>query len=410
MMIILKAIVIQALFLAVYHTVLKRHRSFTFNRFFLLFGLLSVLCFSWIEIVIPHYVSVQSTGVAVPIIDNEDLTLLAAPSYDFDKLTALLLLSISISIFCYRWSPLMSLSMHHRLAHSPRGYEIRALFESQNPFSFWPRIYMTPTDYENPDYAMIIRHEEIHLAKLHSADILIGEVILALLWFSPLSWLYVRAIRSNHEYEVDQYFTQDSAILSDYVQLLHRSWTQQSPKITSNFDFATNKNRVVMLRSECNKLSWLVAAVIIMTVVTSLIFMTFSEKIIYIQGAAEQLNLHLSNPNRPSAEMFDCWKNEPGSYGVYFDCQRIVNSSIGSIKQEDIFHFNVERTPALPFANCVHLESENQVYNRLIASSDELGWHRQKLVPNHISGIKLNLKMAQTFWISIEEINVDNKN
>ena len=148
MMIILKAIIIQALFLAVYHTILKRHKSFTFNRFFLLFGLLSVLCFSWVEIEIPHYVTVQHSELLIPL-DHELTAIPTQPGYNYEYLIALVLLCCSVIIFCSRSRQLFGL-VTDRLGYSSKGYEVRELPALRSPFSFWPRIYMSSQDYHNP--------------------------------------------------------------------------------------------------------------------------------------------------------------------------------------------------------------------------------------------------------------------
>ena len=300
MMIILKAIVIQALFLAGYHIVLKRHKSFTFNRFFLLFGLLSVLCFSWVEIEIPHYVTVQHSELLIPL-DHELTAIPTQPGYNYEYLIALVLLCCSVIIFCSRSRQLFGL-VTDRLGYSSKGYEVRELPALRSPFSFWPRIYMSSQDYHNPGCAMIIRHEEIHLSKLHSLDILIGEVIAALLWFSPLSWLYLRAIKNNHEYEVDQHFAGDAAELSEYLQLLYKSWSLTGPIMASRFDFTTNKNRVVMLTSDHAKMSILARWIVIILTSVPLVFMACTEKTVLIPEEQEMVD-ELAEPNFKEAEL-----------------------------------------------------------------------------------------------------------
>ena len=296
MMIILKAIIIQALFLAVYHTILKRHKSFTFNRFFLLFGLLSVLCFSWVEIEIPHYVTVQHSELLIPL-DHELTAIPWQPSYNYEYLITLVLLGCSVLIFCTRSWQLVSLAAD-RLGYSSKGYEVRELPALRRPFSFWPRIYMSSQDYHNPEYAMIIRHEEIHLSKLHSLDILIGELIAALLWFSPLSWLYLRAIKNTHEYEVDEHFAGDAAELSEYLQLLYKSWSLTGPIMASRFDFTTNKNRILMLTSERNNLSIGIMTFAIGIVIIPMILISCTEKTVFVD---EEITEELAKPNFKAA-------------------------------------------------------------------------------------------------------------
>ena len=58
--ILIKALCIQVLFLGVYRFILVRYTSFTFNRYFLLTGLLCMVVLPWVEIVIPEYVAIAS--------------------------------------------------------------------------------------------------------------------------------------------------------------------------------------------------------------------------------------------------------------------------------------------------------------------------------------------------------------
>lgn len=281
MIIVIKAIGIQILFLAVYFGLLKRYKTFSFNRYFLLCGLLAILTFSWIEVEIPHYVVmpiIETEGIAPTLQSSHSVE---AVSYDYSSTIVYGVLGIGLLIFMSRWFSIMRLGKR-RLGYSPQGYEVRALRQLASPFSFWPRIYMSVVDYQDSNNELIIRHEEIHLNNLHSFDVVLGELVGASLWFSPLSWMYLKAIKNNHEYEVDHHFAHDSETLNAYIELLYKSWSQTGPLMVSRFDYTTNKNRIVMLTSQCPKLSRLAMFLVVMLASVPLMFMACTEKTVLV--------------------------------------------------------------------------------------------------------------------------------
>jgi len=73
------------------------------------------------------------------------------------------------------------------------------------PFSFFNRIFLhTPKNSDAREIEQIISHESVHIRQLHSLDILVMEVVVALQWFNPLVWFYRKALKETHEYLADR--------------------------------------------------------------------------------------------------------------------------------------------------------------------------------------------------------------
>ncbi len=73
------------------------------------------------------------------------------------------------------------------------------------PFSFFNRIFLhTPTNSDAGEIEQIISHESVHIRQLHSLDILVMEVVVALQWFNPVVWFYRKALKETHEYLADR--------------------------------------------------------------------------------------------------------------------------------------------------------------------------------------------------------------
>ena len=73
------------------------------------------------------------------------------------------------------------------------------------PFSFFNRIFLHPAQgCSAGEMEQIISHESVHIRQLHSLDILVMEVVVALQWFNPVVWFYRKALKETHEYLADR--------------------------------------------------------------------------------------------------------------------------------------------------------------------------------------------------------------
>jgi hypothetical protein len=73
------------------------------------------------------------------------------------------------------------------------------------PFSFFNRIFLHALkNLDAMEVRQIISHESVHIRQLHSLDILIMELAVALQWFNPFVWLYRKALKETHEYLADR--------------------------------------------------------------------------------------------------------------------------------------------------------------------------------------------------------------
>jgi hypothetical protein len=73
------------------------------------------------------------------------------------------------------------------------------------PFSFFNRIFLHAVkNFDALEMRQIISHESVHIRQLHSLDILIMELAVALQWFNPFVWLYRKALKETHEYLADR--------------------------------------------------------------------------------------------------------------------------------------------------------------------------------------------------------------
>jgi len=69
--------------------------------------------------------------------------------------------------------------------------------------SFLNYIFLKDEMLGNEKMEQILQHELLHVKWLHSIDLLIFELAKIILWFNPFIYLYSRAVKENHEFEVD---------------------------------------------------------------------------------------------------------------------------------------------------------------------------------------------------------------
>ncbi|QEC51512.1 TonB family protein [Anseongella ginsenosidimutans] len=127
------------------------------------------------------------------------------------------------------------------------GCRLVLLENSREPaFSFFSLIFINSTDLQRTDN-WILRHEIIHVKQLHSLDILLSEIVKALLWINPFVYLYQRALRSVNEYVADAIVPEDEK--SDYARLMYDYSFRNTPLSLKSSFFNKNilKRRITML-------------------------------------------------------------------------------------------------------------------------------------------------------------------
>jgi TonB family protein len=98
----------------------------------------------------------------------------------------------------------------------------------------------------------IVAHEQTHARQLHSADILLIEIVQLFCWFNPVLWLYKKSLQMLHEYIADSHASKFEPTRAAYAMILFNEQfgVVPSPLIHSFFDESTLKQRVAMLLKE----------------------------------------------------------------------------------------------------------------------------------------------------------------
>ena len=250
-----------ALFYAFFLLVMRRTTFFRLNRILLLAG--TVVCF-----LLPL---LRLRTVEMPLLMAGPLTeaasepaLTAGPSAASPVPYLELLYALGF-LAVLAWTAAAMVRMYRTIR---KGAATRledgirlVLTEADIPSFSWGRtIVMSRKDAEtNP---VIRLHEEAHIRKAHTLDILLFTAVTLIHWFNPLVWITLSELKLLHEYEADDAVLNHGIDATKYQLLLVRKAVGDKRFTLANgFQHAKLKNRIDMMlqapSSGWKRLSWL---------------------------------------------------------------------------------------------------------------------------------------------------------
>jgi TonB family protein len=135
----------------------------------------------------------------------------------------------------------------YQIAHLERLLRRRKRTSSRQAFSFFGHLFVGKS-LDRRD--TILAHERVHVRQLHSADVLLFELIAIFNWFNPVVYLYRRSVRHLHEFIADEVASRCEASQADYALLLFsQQFGVETHQLVNPF-FSTSllKRRILMLQ------------------------------------------------------------------------------------------------------------------------------------------------------------------
>lgn len=202
---LLKSGMITAVFYGIYWCFLKNETFYRFNRYFLLAGILCAFILPFfkyrynVTIALPagidHHAEVAKSDKAGNAISAWlDYTLIIYGLVAAFLMTRHIagLLRIKKMIVSYGYTLL-------------QGYKVISTPVFKSSFSVFNYIFIdVPSGTSETERNLIIQHELAHVKQRHWADLLVSQLTCALQWFNPFAWLYLHAIKQNHEFLADE--------------------------------------------------------------------------------------------------------------------------------------------------------------------------------------------------------------
>ena len=121
--------------------------------------------------------------------------------------------------------------------------------DTKQAFSFFNMLFVSK---ELKNRSTIMKHEFVHIRQLHSADVLLFELIAIFNWFNPVVYLYKSSIKHIHEFIADEVASRNEASKADYAMLLFQEqFGVKAIPLTNNFfNQSLLKLRIKMLQKE----------------------------------------------------------------------------------------------------------------------------------------------------------------
>lgn len=135
----------------------------------------------------------------------------------------------------------------YQIAHLERLLRRRKRANNRQAFSFFGHLFVGKA-LDKRD--TILAHERVHVRQLHSADVLLFELILIFNWFNPVVYLYRRSVRHLHEFIADEVASRCEATKADYAMLLfsQQFGVETNQLVNPFFSTSLLKRRILMLQ------------------------------------------------------------------------------------------------------------------------------------------------------------------
>ena len=128
------------------------------------------------------------------------------------------------------------------------GYKILNASHEITPFSFFKWIIVNADAHSEEELQQILLHESTHVRQWHSADVLLGELLLVFFWWNPIVWLLKREIAINLEYLADNDVLQHGINSREYqYHLLKLTYHETAVPLSNHFNVSQLKQRITMM-------------------------------------------------------------------------------------------------------------------------------------------------------------------
>ena len=241
-----------------YLLVFHNDRQLQLRRWYLLAAMAFSLVYPLIRL--PQAVSATAATatallpeVVVGAAQAQDVS--AAPSTDLSWLPwALYIVGVAVTLAILAFQ--LSVTVRHL-----RRERVTLLDDSTAPFSFFGHITIGTRGMTDEELRMVLAHEQEHVRRRHTMDVLTMRLMCCVAWFNPFAWIMLHELCAVHEYQADAAVHGNG---KDYLSLLYRQATGTGyGHITNKFNSINLKKRIVMMNRQKTRVgAWKLAAVL----------------------------------------------------------------------------------------------------------------------------------------------------
>ena len=244
-------------FYGAYLLIFRNDRQLQLRRWYLLAALAFSLAYPLVRL--PQAVAaptVVSTLPEVVVGGAQVQSVSAAPSMNLSWLPwALYIGGVAATLAMLAVQMLTAIRCLHR-------ERVTLLDDSTAPFSFFGHITIGTRGMTDEELRMVLAHEEEHVRRHHTIDVVTMRLMCCVAWFNPFAWLMLRELCAVHEYQADAAAAGSNG--REYMSLLYRQATGTGyGHITNKFNSINLKNRIVMMNRQKTRFgAWKLVAVL----------------------------------------------------------------------------------------------------------------------------------------------------
>lgn len=252
---IFKSAIWIAVFYGIYRFFFRNETFLRFNRGFLLAGLVASFILALCQLRYP----VEVMNLALSETASTQATVNDTMSVSFDRMTFLLWIYMvgAFALFLYYgfdFSKIRKL-IHKQSVNSGEKSNIIYIPGIQSSFSFFGYVFMDPhAGLQNIEKKVILAHETAHVEQLHWIDVLFAQLVCVFQWFNPFAWLYLNAVKQNHEFLADRSVIEKGYPPAVYQAVLINS-TFKVPvfAFTNSFAYYHKFKRIEIMKKNISK-------------------------------------------------------------------------------------------------------------------------------------------------------------
>ena len=274
-----------ALLLFFYHFILEKEKMHSFNRFYLLIGVIISILIPFTTITIN---TIPETIAAVTILNKPQFspetmaTIEVEEVVDYTKyfvgfyllISSLLLIRFGRNLF----KIIQKIRLNEKINHV--NATLVLVDDKILPHTFWKAIFINKNEYENGNIEEeLFTHELTHVTQKHTIDVLLIELLQIIFWINPLFIFLKKAIQLNHEFLADDTVINQHKNTFQYQYLLlnKAAWNNEY-YLASNLNYSLTKKRLKMMTTQSSKTIIWLKKLAVMPLLASFIFL-FAERI-----------------------------------------------------------------------------------------------------------------------------------
>jgi TonB family protein len=333
-------------FYSIYWLVLQKEDQFTFKRTYLLASIFASLAFPLFTIgTATSLIPSLSQTAAVQWLPEIIIYSNGNPQRDTNTFflnwswityTYLIIAAGASILFLIRIFSLITL-FKRSTHYTWKNYTVAESNKVQGVFSFFHFIFLSQGDLLAEDEKQeILRHEEVHIKKLHSIDIILIQLLGIMFWFNPIIRKYKKSLVQVHEFEADARAVEGHDV-DDYCSLLAKVALQNNGYVLANhFTNSFTLKRITMMKTVRRKIkNWKVLAAAC-TLPLFFFVVACQDQVANVEDMNSVSNGDLKYPSEVQSALNQLKSSNPDSEFIVIEKNKTGNQILETLNQDNI--------------------------------------------------------------------------